>query len=146
MAAKKLSAYQKYLNRRERMIDKGYILRDAMDEEEFNQSVDLVRTEIGKSINTKRSAEQYTIEEADRYFTTKQAKSLKMGINDMLKDKKFIKEKGIKKMLRDKKILGEDGKIKQVNTDFIYKNESKELIDEFIKWKKKKTLVGGHYE
>ena len=132
MAAKKLSAYQKYLNRRERMINKGYFVAEVLDEKGFEESVELARSEIkAGNLKTKRSAEQYIIEEADRYFTKKQAKTLKMGINDMLKDKD---------------IRGEDGKIKQVNADFIYKKESRKLIDDFMKWKGDKTLIGGHYE
>lgn len=147
MAAKKLSAYQKYLNRRERMIKKGYFVTEAMDERSFDESVELAKSEIEQgSLKTRRSAEQYAIEEGDRYFTKKQAKALKKGINDMLRDKKFLNEDGIKDMLRDKKILGEDGKIKEVNVDFIYRMESRKLIDKFMKWKGDKTLVGGHYE
>ena len=91
MAAKKLSAYQKYLNRRERMINKGYFVAETMDEKGFEESVELARSEIGEgNLKTRRSAEQYVIEEGNRYFSKKQAKSLKMGINDMLRDKKIL--------------------------------------------------------
>ena len=84
MAAKKLSAYEKYLNRRKRMIDKGYFLSEVLKEENFEESVELARIEIEEgNLKTKRSPEQYIIEEADRYFTKKQARVLKMGINDM---------------------------------------------------------------
>lgn len=133
MAARKLSGYQKYLNRRERMIDKGYILREAMSESEFYQSVGFIENEkkSGRLI-TKKSAEQYVIAEADKYFTKNQAKALKMGINDMFKDK------GI----RD-----EEGNIRKINVDFIYRNkETMSLISDFTAWKSGKFLVGGHYE
>ena len=132
MAARKLSAYQKYVNKRRRLEYQGYILKEEMSEIEYNHLVKYVQREIDSgSLITKKSAEQF-VNSGEKYFSKAQAKALKMGINDMLK------EKGI----RD-----EYGNIRQINVDFIYKNkETMSLIADFVAWKADKTLVGGHYE
>lgn len=132
MARKKLSAYQKYLNKRSRLEDKGYILKEAMTEIEYNHLVKYVDREIRSGeLITKKTAEEF-VNSGEKYFSKSQAKALKMGINDMLK------EKGV----RD-----EFGNIRQINVDFIYKNkETMSLIDQFMTWKGDKTLIGGHYE